>query len=123
MREELKQAILGDEGLAYAAGSEVYFNPRTGDGFKFDSYYRNDNNFFEAFLWDNKPFDLVDAIYYGKYDIKDEYVTITDAGFCDTISAHEYKQLIREEIDDLVDELIDRGVTLEYLESEKGKYI
>ena len=68
-------------------------------------FWENDEEFFNTFF--NNPMEAIRATYYGDYNYNDEYVKFNGYGNIDSYSEYERIEEIKDNIDDIVDNLIE----------------
>ena len=68
-------------------------------------FWENDEEFFNTFFDD--PMEAIRATYYGDYNYNDEYVKFNGYGNIDSYSEYERIEEIKDNIDDIVDNLIE----------------
>ena len=68
-------------------------------------FWENDEEFFNTFF--NNPMEAIRATYYGDYNYNDEYVKFNGYGNIDSYSEYERIEEIKNNIDDIVDNLIE----------------
>ena len=78
--------------------------------------YENDEDFFNTFF-EGKPMEAVRASQYGEYNYTDDYVRFNGYGNLESMSEYEYEEELKENIDDIVEELISNEHNL-HLDSE-----
>ena len=68
-------------------------------------FWENDEEFFNTFF--DNPMEAIRATYYGNYNYNDEYVKFNGYGNIDSYSEYERIEEIKDNIDDIVDNLIE----------------
>ena len=68
-------------------------------------FWENDEEFFNTFF--NNPMEAIRATYYGNYNYNDDYVKFNGYGNIDSYSEYERIEEIKDNIDDIVDNLIE----------------
>ena len=68
-------------------------------------FWENDEEFFNTFF--DNPMEAVRATYYGDYNYNDEYVKFNGYGNIDSYTEYERIEEIKDNIDDIVDNLIE----------------
>ena len=68
--------------------------------------YENDEEFFICFFA-NKPAELARAIYYGDFNYNYNYIKFNAYGNLETLSEYDYEELLKENIEEIIDCLID----------------
>ena len=68
-------------------------------------FWENDEEFFNTFF--DNPMEAIRATYYGDYNYNDEYVKFNGYGNIDSYSEYERIEEIKDNIDDIVDNLIE----------------
>ena len=68
-------------------------------------FWENDEEFFNTFF--NNPMEAIRATYYGDYNYNDDYVKFNGYGNIDSYSEYERIEEIKDNIDDIVDNLIE----------------
>ena len=68
-------------------------------------FWENDEEFFNTFF--DNPMEAIRATYYGDYNYNDEYVKFNDYGNIDSYTEYERIEEIKDNIDDIVDNLIE----------------
>lgn len=69
--------------------------------------WENDEEFFNTFFGD-RPMEAVRASYYGDYKYMDEYVRFNGYGNLESLSAYQFHEELREEVDYIVELLVDK---------------
>lgn len=67
--------------------------------------YFNDEEFFDMFF-ENKPMEVARAIYYGDFNYNDDYIKFNGYGNLETFSEYEYEELLKENIEEIIENLI-----------------
>ena len=68
-------------------------------------FWENDEEFFNTFF--DNPMEAIRATYYGNYNYNDEYVKFNGYGNIDSYSEYERIEEIKDNINDIVDNLIE----------------
>ena len=68
-------------------------------------FWENDEEFFNTFF--DNPMEAIRATYYGNYNYNDDYVKFNGYGNIDSYSEYERIEEIKNNIDDIVDNLIE----------------
>ena len=68
-------------------------------------FWENDEDFFNTFF--NNPMEAIRATYYGNYNYNDDYVKFNGYGNIDSYSEYERIEEIKDNIDDIVENLIE----------------
>ena len=68
--------------------------------------YENDEEFFNMFF-EGRPAEVARAIYYGDFNYNDEYVKFNGYGDLKTFSEYDYEELLKENIEEIIDCLIE----------------
>lgn len=68
-------------------------------------FWENDEEFFNTFF--DNPMEAIRATYYGDYNYNDEYVKFNGYGNIDSYTEYERIEEIKDNIDDIVDNLIE----------------
>ena len=68
-------------------------------------FWENDEEFFNTFF--DNPMEAIRATYYGNYNYNDDYVKFNGYGNIDSYSEYERIEEIKDNIDDIVDNLIE----------------
>ena len=68
-------------------------------------FWENDEEFFNTFF--DNPMEAIRATYYGNYNYNDEYVKFNGYGNIDSYTEYERIEEIKDNIDDIVDNLIE----------------
>ena len=68
-------------------------------------FWENDEEFFNTFF--DNPMEAIRATYYGNYNYNDEYVKFNGYGNIDSYSEYERIEEIKDNIDDIVENLIE----------------
>ena len=80
-------------------------------------FWENDEEFFNTFF--NNPMDAIRATYYGNYNYNDDYVKFNGYGNIDSYSEYDRIEEIKDNIDDIVDNLIEYYYNI-YINEELG---
>ena len=103
MREEkIREYLLNNEETLLDVVSEL--NSWNGCLENLD-FFENDEDFFNTFF--DNPMEAIRATYYGDYNYSDEYVKFNGYGNIDSYSEEEKNEEIKNNIDDIVDNLIE----------------
>ena len=68
-------------------------------------FWENDEEFFNTFF--NNPMEAIRATYYGDYNYNDEYVKFNGYGNIDSYTEYERIEEIKDNIDDIVENLVE----------------
>ena len=68
-------------------------------------FWENDEEFFNTFF--DNPMEAIRATYYGNYNYNDDYVKFNGYGNIDSYSEYERIEEIKDNIDDIVENLIE----------------
>ena len=68
-------------------------------------FWENDEEFFNTFF--DNPMEAIRATYYGDYNYNDDYVKFNGYGNIDSYSEYERIEEIKDNIDDIVENLIE----------------
>ena len=68
-------------------------------------FWENDEEFFNTFF--DNPMDAIRATYYGNYNYNDDYVKFNGYGNIDSYSEYERIEEIKDNIDDIVENLVE----------------
>ena len=93
-------------------------------------FWENDEEFFNTFF--DNPMEAIRATYYGNYNYNDDYVKFNGYGNIDSYSEYERIEEIKDNIDDIVENLVEyyyniyineelENLILELLEEEEEK--
>ena len=103
IKEEIKEYLLNNiEQIEYIVNDINNWNG------ELEEYkvYENDNEFFEIYF--DNPFDLIRVIYKNdKYSPDDNYVQIDIYGNLISYTKSEYRELLKDDIDIIIDSLLD----------------
>ena len=101
-KEKIREYLLNNEETLLEVVSEL--NSWNGCLENLD-FWENDEEFFNTFF--DNPMEAIRATYYGNYNYNDDYVKFNGYGNID--SYNEYKRIeeIKDNIDDIVDNLIE----------------
>ena len=69
-------------------------------------YQENSEDFFSAY-YNNNPYEVARAIYYGDYNFNDEYVKINVYGNLESISEYSFNDLVEEYKEEIITEYLD----------------
>ena len=68
-------------------------------------FWENDEEFFNTFF--DNPMEAIRATYYGNYNYNDDYVKFNGYGNIDSYSEYEKIEEIKDNIDDIVENLVE----------------
>ena len=68
-------------------------------------FWENDEEFFNTFF--DNPMEAIRATYYGNYNYNDDYVKFNGYGNIDSYSEYERIEEIKDNIDDIVENLVE----------------
>ena len=68
-------------------------------------YQENNEEFFDTY-YNNKPYEVARAIYYGDYNFNDEYVKINVYGNLESISEWGFEDLIKDYQTEIIEEYL-----------------
>ena len=68
--------------------------------------YENDEEFFNTFF-ENNPMEVARAVYYGNFNYNDGYIKFNAYGNLETLSEYDYEELLKDNIEEVIDCLID----------------
>ena len=69
-------------------------------------YQENSEDFFSTY-YNNNPYEVARAIYYGDYNFSDEYVKINVYGNLESISEYTFNDLVEEYKEEIITEYLD----------------
>ena len=69
-------------------------------------FWENDEEFFDTYF-NNNPMEAVRATYYGNYNYNDDYVRFNGYGNLESFDEYAKNEEIKDNIDDIVDNLIE----------------
>lgn len=101
-KNEIREYLLNNEDVLLDVVSEL--NSWNGCLDNLD-FWENDEDFFNTFF--NNPMDAIRATYYGNYNYNDDYVKFNGYGNIDSYSEYERIEEIKDNIDDIVENLIE----------------
>ena len=101
-KEKIREYLLNNEETLLDVVSEL--NSWNGCLENLD-FWENDEEFFNTFF--DNPMDAIRATYYGNYNYNDDYVKFNGYGNVDSYSEYERIEEIKDNIDDIVDNLIE----------------
>ena len=101
-KNEIREYLLNNEETLLNVVSEL--NSWNGCLENLD-FWENDEEFFNTFF--DNPMDAIRATYYGNYNYNDDYVKFNGYGNIDSYSEYERIEEIKDNIDDIVDNLIE----------------
>ena len=100
-KNEIREYLLNNEDVLLDVVSEL--NSWNGCLDNLD-FWENDEEFFNTFF--DNPMEAIRATYYGNYNYNDDYVKFNGYGNIDSYSEEEKNEEIKNNIDDIVDNLI-----------------
>ena len=101
-KEKIREYLLNNEETLLEVVSELNSWNSCLDNLDF---WENDEEFFNTFF--DNPMEAIRATYYGDYNYNDEYVKFNGYGNIDSYSEYERIEEIKDNIDDIVDNLIE----------------
>ena len=101
-KEKIREYLLNNEETLLEVVSEL--NSWNGCLENLD-FWENDEEFFNTFF--DNPMEAIRATYYGNYNYNDDYVKFNGYGKIDSYSEYERIEEIKDNIDDIVDNLIE----------------
>ena len=101
-KEKIREYLLNNEETLLDVVSEL--NSWNGCLENLD-FWENDEEFFNTFF--DNPMEAIRATYYGNYNYNDDYVKFNGYGNIDSYSEYERIEEIKNNIDDIVDNLIE----------------
>ena len=101
-KNEIREYLLNNEDVLLDVVSEL--NSWNGCLENLD-FWENDEEFFNTFF--KNPMDAIRATYYGNYNYNDDYVKFNGYGNIDSYSEYERIEEIKDNIDDIVENLIE----------------
>ena len=101
-KNEIREYLLNNEDVLLDVVSEL--NSWNGCLENLD-FWENDEEFFNTFF--DNPMEAIRATYYGNYNYNDDYVKFNGYGNIDSYSEYERIEEIKDNIDDIVDNLIE----------------
>ena len=103
MREEkIREYLLDNEEVLFDIVSEL--NSWNGC-LDYLEFWGNDEEFFNTFF--ESPMDAIRATHYGDYNYNDDYVRLNAYGNIESFSEWERNEEIKDNIDDIVDNLVE----------------
>ena len=101
-KEKIREYLLNNEETLLDVVSELNSWNSCLDNLDF---WENDEEFFNTFF--DNPMEAIRATYYGNYNYNDDYVKFNGYGNIDSYSEYERIEEIKDNIDDIVDNLIE----------------
>ena len=101
-KEKIREYLLNNEDVLLDVVSEL--NSWNGCLENLD-FWENDEEFFNTFF--DNPMEAIRATYYGNYNYNDDYVKFNGYGNIDSYSEYERIEEIKDNIDDIVENLIE----------------
>ena len=101
-KEKIREYLLNNEETLLEVVSELNSWNNCLD---YLDFWENDEEFFNTFF--DNPMEAIRATYYGNYNYNDEYVKFNGYGNIDSYSEEEKNEEIKNNIDDIVDNLIE----------------
>ena len=101
-KNEIREYLLNNEETLLEVVSELNSWNSCLDNLDF---WENDEEFFNTFF--DNPMEAIRATYYGNYNYNDDYVKFNGYGNIDSYSEYERIEEIKDNIDDIVDNLIE----------------
>ena len=101
-KEKIREYLLNNEETLLEVVSEL--NSWNGCLENLD-FWENDEEFFNTFF--DNPMEAIRATYYGNYNYNDDYVKFNGYGNIDSYSEYERIEEIKDNIDDIVENLVE----------------
>ena len=101
-KNEIREYLLNNEDVLLDVVSEL--NSWNGCLENLD-FWENDEEFFNTFF--DNPMEAIRATYYGNYNYNDDYVKFNGYGNIDSYSEYERIEEIKDNIDDIVENLVE----------------
>ena len=101
-KEKIREYLLNNEEILLEVVSEL--NSWNGCLDNLD-FWENDEEFFNTFF--DNPMEAIRATYYGNYNYNDDYVKFNGYGNIDSYSEYERIEEIKDNIDDIVENLVE----------------
>ena len=101
-KEKIREYLLNNEETLLDVVSEL--NSWNGCLEDLD-FWENDEEFFNTFF--DNPMEAIRATYYGNYNYNDDYVKFNGYGNIDSYSEYERIEEIKDNIDDIVENLVE----------------
>ena len=101
-KNEIREYLLNNEEILLEVVSEL--NSWNGCLENLD-FWENDEEFFNTFF--DNPMEAIRATYYGNYNYNDDYVKFNGYGNIDSYSEYERIEEIKDNIDDIVENLVE----------------
>ena len=101
-KNEIREYLLNNEDVLLDVVSEL--NSWNGCLEDLD-FWENDEEFFNTFF--DNPMEAIRATYYGNYNYNDDYVKFNGYGNIDSYSEYERIEEIKDNIDDIVENLVE----------------
>ena len=101
-KNEIREYLLNNEETLLNVVSEL--NSWNGCLENLD-FWENDEEFFNTFF--DNPMEAIRATYYGDYNYNDDYVKFNGYGNIDSYSEYERIEEIKDNIDDIVENLVE----------------
>ena len=102
-KREIREYLLNNEEVLFDIVSEL--NSWNGC-LDYLEFWENDEEFFNTFF-NNNPMEAVRATHYGNYNYNDDYVRFNGYGNIESFSEWERTEEIKDNIDDIVDQLVE----------------
>lgn len=101
-KNEIREYLLNNEEILLEVVSELNSWNSCLENLDF---WENDEEFFNTFF--NNPMEAIRATYYGNYNYNDDYVKFNGYGNIDSYSEYERIEEIKDNIDDIVENLVE----------------
>ena len=101
-KEKIREYLLNNEDVLLEVVSELNSWNSCLENLDF---WENDEEFFNTFF--DNPMDAIRATYYGNYNYNDDYVKFNGYGNIDSYSEYERIEEIKDNIDDIVENLVE----------------
>ena len=101
-KEKIREYLLNNEETLLDVVSELNSWNSCLDNLDF---WENDEEFFNTFF--DNPMEAIRATYYGNYNYNDDYVKFNGYGNIDSYSEYERIEEIKDNIDDIVENLVE----------------
>lgn len=81
-------------------------------------FFENNEEFFNTYFISKAPMEIIRATYYGDYNYNDDYVKFNGYGNIDSYTEYEKNEMIKDNIDDIVDNLVEYYECIEIYDEE-----
>lgn len=118
-RKELKEYLLDNWEVIREIASEIN---GWNCSLEYLEVWDNDEEFFNTYF-EGKPYEVARATFFGDWNFGDEYVKFNGYGNLESLSEWQYKKLLKDSVDEVIDLAIEYWQHIDIVDDEVVEYI